>query len=167
MPSLDIRPATPSDLELLLQLIHELVLAEQFPFEVTVTVTDLKQSLFGPRPAAEAVIAEYESEVVGFAVFYETFATTTGRRGLHLDDLFIRPSHQGRGLGRQLLSYVARVASSRHCARFEWWSLRTNTRAIEFYKGLGGRPMEELLIFRTQGAAISALGKSCSPCAQP
>jgi ribosomal protein S18 acetylase RimI-like enzyme len=157
--SLDIRPATPSDIELLMQLIHELVLAEQFPFEVTVRAADLKQSLFGPKPAAEAVIAEYESRVAGFAVFYETFATTTGRRGLHLDDLFIRPSFQGRGFGRQLLCYVARVARSRQCARFEWWSLRTNTSAIDFYKALGVRPMEELLIFRTQGTALADLAE--------
>jgi ribosomal protein S18 acetylase RimI-like enzyme len=156
---LDIRPATPSDIALLIQLIHELALAERFPFEVTAGAADLEKALFGPSPAAEAVIAEYESDVVGYAVFYETFATTTGRRGLHLDDLFIRPSHQGRGFGRQLLSHVARVAQSRECARLEWWSLRTNTAAISFYEALGSRPMEELLVFRLQGTALSSLAE--------
>lgn len=157
LASLEIRPATSADVALLLQLIHELALAEEFPFGITVCADDLKQSLFGPKPAAEAVIAECESKVAGFAVFYETFATTTGRKGLHLDDLFIRPSFQGRGFGRQLLGHVARIASARQCARFEWWSLRTNKRAIDFYEALGVRPMEEILLFRTQGAALSAL----------
>lgn len=159
MATLHIRKATPSDTELLIQLIHELVVEEAFPFDVTVVPSELEQSLFGPDPAAEAVIAEYKSEVVGFAVFYETFATTTGRRGLHLDDLFIRPSYQGRGFGRQLLGYIARVATARQCARLEWWSLRTNTRAIDFYQAQGVRPLDELLIFRAQGAALDRLAE--------
>lgn len=159
MMTLDIRPATPLDLDLLLRLIHELALAEAFPFEVTVSAESLRQSLFGSKPSAEAVIAECGSEVAGFAVFYETFATTTGRRGLHLDDLFIRPAFQGRGLGRQLLAHVARVASHRQCARFEWWSLKTNAQAIAFYEALGVRPLEELLVFRAQGATLESLAR--------
>jgi len=159
MDTLDIRPATPSDVELLLRLIHELALAEQFPFDVTANETDLRNSLFGPKPAAEAVIAECGSEVAGFAVFYETFATTTARRGLHLDDLFIRPAFQGKGLGRKLFEHIGHIAHARECARFEWWSLRTNTKAIAFYDALGARPMEELLVFRTQGSFLANFTK--------
>jgi GNAT superfamily N-acetyltransferase len=155
MNTLDIRPATPSDVELLLKLIHELVLAEQLPFDVTANETDLRRSFFGPKPAAEAVIAEYGSKVAGFAVFYETFATTTARRGLHLDDLFIRPDFQGKCLGQKLFEYVGRVAQTRECARFEWWALRTNEKAINFYKALGARPMDELVVFRTQGSFLA------------
>lgn len=157
MPDLAIRAAEPRDVALLLNLIRELAAAEAFPFPVTVTELDLRESLFGARPAAEAVLAFIGDAPVGFAVFYETFATTTGRRGMQLDDLFVRSDYRGEGFGRALLGHVARIARKRGCARFEWWCLRTNADAIRFYRSLGARPMEELLVFRAQDDILRSL----------
>jgi len=157
MTELVLKPAEARDAPLLLDLIRELAVAEEFPFPVTVTESDLRTSLFGDQPAAEAVLGLSEGKLVGFAVFYETFATTTGRRGLHLDDLFIRPAAQGNGFGRALLRHLAGIATERGCARFEWWALRTNIKAIRFFQSVGARPMEELVIFRTQDESLKGL----------
>ena len=160
MKDLMLRAAEKDDTQLLLSLIRELAEAEAFPFPVTVTEGDLRQSLFGANPAAEAVLGFVSDQPVGFAVFYETFATTTGRRGLHLDDLFVRSEHQGKGFGRALLRYIARVAKDRGCARFEWWCLRTNDNAIRFYQAMGARALEELLVFRMDEESLSKLAAS-------
>lgn len=157
MTELVLKPAEARDAPLLLDLIRELAEAEEFPFPVTVTESDLRNSLFGSQPAAEAVLGFSEGKLVGFAVFYETFATTTGKRGLHLDDLFIRPEAQGNGFGRALLRHLAGIATERGCARFEWWALRTNINAIRFFQSVGARPMEELVIFRTQDESLKEL----------
>ncbi|MRV75647.1 GNAT family N-acetyltransferase [Duganella sp. FT92W] len=154
---LAIRAALASDVALLADLIRELAVAEDFPHAVTVTPADLLASLFGPRPAAHALIAEAEGRVAGFAVYYETFATTTGKRGLHLDDLFVRPAFQGRGYGKALLAHVANIARQRHCARFEWWALNTNEAALRFYASVGARRKDELVVHRVQGDAIGKL----------
>jgi GNAT superfamily N-acetyltransferase len=157
MADLDIRRAEPADLQSLLDLIHELAAAEEFPFPITVTANNLADSLFGPQPAAEAVLAFAGQQLAGFAVFYQTFATTTGKRGLHLDDLFIRPEFQGCGYGRVLLHHLAQIAQKRGCARFEWWALKTNTNAIKFFQHVGARAMDELVIFRTNGSDLEKL----------
>lgn len=157
MTELHLRPATPADVELLLSFIRELAAFEDFPLPVTATADDLRTNLFGPAPAAQALFGEVDGRPVAFAVFYETFATTTGRRGLHLDDLFVRPAFQGQGHGRAILRHLAALAVARGCARFEWWALRTNDPAIRFYQSLGARRMEELIVFRTQGDALRRL----------
>ena len=149
-----IRPAEEPEAPLLLGLIQELAEAEAFPFPITVTEKDLCSSLFCPQPAAETALGFEDDKLVGFAVFYETFATTTGRRGMHIDDLFVRPEFQGKGYGRAFLGYVAKIAKERGCARFEWWALKTIINAIGFFQSIGARPMEELIIFRTQGSNI-------------
>ncbi len=160
MSDLLIRAARPSDIELLVSLIGELADAEAFPFPVTVSADDLQDSLFGPQPAAEAVLAYSAEQPAGFAVFYETFATTTGRRGLHLDDLFVRPAFQSLGYGKALVAHVAGIATARGCARFEWWALATNDPAIRFFSRLGARRMDELVIFRTQGESLERLSSA-------
>ncbi len=152
-----VKPAEAKDVPLLLMLIRELAEAEAFPFPVTVTEHKLRESLFGMRPAAEAVLGFADNQLVGFCVFYESFATTTGRRGLHLDDLFVRPEFQGKGFGRKFLCHLGRIARDRGCVRFEWWALRTNINAIQFFQSVGARAMEELIIFRTQGDALKQL----------
>lgn len=157
MTDLLIRPAKESEVPDILTLIHELADVEEFPFPITVTERALRGSLFGEHPAAEALLGFCGDTLAGFAVFYETFATTTGKRGLHLDDLFVRPEFQGKGYGRAFLRHLAQVARSRDCARFEWWALRTNVNAIRFFQSIGARPMEELLIFRTVDGALEKL----------
>ena len=154
---LDLRPAAAPDAALVLQLIKELALAEAFPFPVTVTLDDLLENLFGPRPAAEVLLGFVAGQPACFAVFFETFSTATGRRGLHLDDLFVRPAFQGRGLGEHLMRHLARLAEERNYARFEWWTLRTNARAIRFYQALGAHAIEEIVLFRAQGPALARL----------
>jgi len=148
MNKLRITRARETDTPLILSLIKELAEVEKFPFDVTVTETDLKASLFGEQPAAEVIISYLEKEPVGFAVYYQTFATTTGRPGLHLDDLYVRPQFQGNGFGKRILAHLARLARDRGCARFEWWALEWNEKAIRFYESIGARNMQELRIFR-------------------
>jgi ribosomal protein S18 acetylase RimI-like enzyme len=156
---LTIRPATIADLPLLLDFIRELAEFEAFPHSLTVADETLRDSLFGPRPAAEALIGEVAGEPAAFAVFYESFATTTGRRGLHLDDLFVRPAYQGAGHGKALMSHIAGIALERRCARFEWWSLRSNAAAQRFYQAIGARRMDELVVHRLQGEGIAGLAR--------
>jgi len=152
-----IRAAGPADTHLLVTLIRELAQAEQFPFPVTVSAGDLEDSLFGAHRAAEALLAYSDDRPAAFAVFYETFATTTGKRGLHLDDLYVRPEFQGMGYGRTLVAHVAGIARARGCARFEWWALKTNDPAIRFFHSIGARRMDELVSFRTQGDSLDRL----------
>ena len=155
--NLAIRSAQPSDVPLLVQLIRELAQAEAFPYPVTVAEDDLRESLFGSRPAAEALLGFVSDEAVCFAVFYETFATTTGRRGLHLDDLFVRPGFQRRGFGKALLGHVAALAERRGCRRFEWWTLKWNEQALGFFQSIGARRLEEIVVHRTEGEALTRL----------
>jgi len=141
-------------------MIRELAEAEDFPYGVTVTEAGLRDSLFGVRPAAEALIGEAAGVPAAFAVFYESFATTTGRRGLHLDDLFVRPGFQGAGYGKAMMAHVAGIAVARQCARFEWWALRSNASALRFYENIGARQMDELVVHRLQDGDIARLAGS-------
>lgn len=160
MADLLIRPARESEVPEVLALIRELASAEEFPFAVTVTDDDLRESLFGSRPAASVLLGVAEGLLAGFAVYYETFSAATGRRGLHLDDLFVRPAFRGKGYGKAFLRHLARVARERGCARFEWRVLTTNTSAIRFFTSIGARKMDELRIFRVQGEALERLAGS-------
>ena len=148
MSKFRIQPATVTDVPLILSLIKELAEVEKFPFEITVTEEDLEKSLFGEHPAAEVIIGYLGNDPVGFAAYYQTFATTTGRPGLHLDDLYVRPQFQGSGIGKKILGHLANLAKDRGCARFEWWALVSNDKAIGFYENIGARNMHELRIFR-------------------
>ncbi len=151
--------ASPDDVPLLLDFIHELAEQEKFPDDLTVTEQDLRETLFGANPAAEVVIGYVEEDPVSFAVFYHTFATSTGKRGLHLDDLFVRPRAQGKGFGKKMLGYLANLASERGCARFEWWTLEWNERAIAFYEGVGARNLSHLRIFRLSDDSLEKVAR--------
>lgn len=157
---LAIRSARPSDVPLLVQLIGELAESEKFPYPVTVTEDDLRESLFGSRVAAEVLLGFVSDVPVCFAVFYETFSTTTGRRGLHLDDLFVRPQFQARGYGKALLGTVAAVAERRGCRRFEWWTLKWNEQALGFFQSVGARRLDEIVVHRTEGEALARLAQA-------
>jgi ribosomal protein S18 acetylase RimI-like enzyme len=151
---MQIRRATKADAAAVLHYIQALALAESFPFSVSVTVEDLEKNLFSPHSNAHALLIYQDDKCCGFAVYYYSFSTTTGKRGLHLDDLYIDPDNQGQGLGKKVLAYLAQLAVSDGCARFEWWVLKTNDSAIKFYKKLGAKSLEELIIFRMDGAAL-------------
>jgi GNAT superfamily N-acetyltransferase len=129
------------------------------PHEVVATEEGLRASLFGPVPAAEVVIAEADGMTVGFALFCHNYSTFLGRRGLWLEDLFVRPASRGQGIGRALLEHLAEVAVARGCGRLEWAVLDWNQPAINFYQQLGAKPMDEWTVFRVTGPAIAALAR--------
>jgi GNAT superfamily N-acetyltransferase len=137
--------------------VRELATFEKAPEQVTSTEATMHEALFGARPAAEAIIAELDGDVVGMAVFYHNFSTWTGVRGIWLDDLYVTPAARGSGAGRALLSHLAGIAVDRGCARFEWWVLDWNVRAIEFYRKVGAEPMDEWTAQRMSGDALLRL----------
>jgi GNAT superfamily N-acetyltransferase len=154
-----IEPARERDVPLILRLIKGLADYEKLAHEVVATEERLRQSLFGPHPSAEVVIAYVDDEAVGFALFFHTYSTFLGQRGLYLEDLFVLPEWRGRGAGRALLTHLARIAAERGCGRFEWSVLDWNEPAINFYKNLGAKPMHEWTIFRVAGDSLAALAQ--------
>ena len=157
MPAATIRPAIAADVPLVLQLIRELAAYEKLGHEVTATERDLRESLFSSPPSAEVVIAETDGGVAGYALFFHNYSTFLCKRGLYLEDLFVRPSFRGRGIGRLLLSHLAGIAVQRGCARFEWAVLDWNESAIGFYRSLGAMPMDDWTVFRLSGDALERL----------
>ncbi|HEY1640663.1 MAG TPA: GNAT family N-acetyltransferase [Streptosporangiaceae bacterium] len=152
-----IRPAAPGDAAVVHQFILELAETEEYPGEVSVRPADVARALFGPHPAAEAVVAEIDGEPAGFALFYLTYSTVLGRPALHLEDLYVRPGVRGGGLGRRLLAHLAGVAVQRGCARLDWQVLRTNEPALRFYRRLHARELEEITTFRLDGEVLRDL----------
>jgi GNAT superfamily N-acetyltransferase len=152
------RPAEPADVPVLLQLVRELAAYEREPDAVEATEPMLAEALFGPAPAASCTVALGPGGgVVGFALWYVTFSTWKGRPGLWLEDLFVRPSARGTGLGKALLQELARTCVERGYARFEWWVLDWNSPAIGFYRSLGAVPQDEWTTYRVDGDALQAL----------
>lgn len=156
-PRGSIRLAVTGDVPVLLELVHELAVYEQEPDAVEATAATLSDALFGASPVASCHVAEVDGEVVGFALWYVTFSTWTGRPGLWLEDLFVRPTARGTGLGKALLQQLARVCAERGWTRFEWWVLDWNAPAIGFYRSLGAVPQEAWTTFRVDGAALERL----------
>lgn len=152
-----IRPATPDDVPLIRQLIAELAEYERMAEAAVATDAGLRAQLFGPQPAAEVLIGEVDGAAAGFALFFHNFSTFTGKRGLYLEDIFVRPAFRGAGLGKQLMAALARIAVQRDCARFEWSVLDWNTPSIAFYRSLGAIGMDEWTVQRLDGAALHAL----------
>lgn len=154
---LSLTPAAPADLGPLLHLIRELAEVEKLAHEVVATEAILNEALFGTAPAAEAVLARVDGAVAGFAVYFQNFSTFQGRRGLHLEDLYVRSDFRGQGVGTALLGFVARLAVSRACGRLEWSVLDWNRRAIDFYAGMGARPVAGWSEYRLEGEALLKL----------
>lgn len=157
---LRIMPATEVDTPLLVEFIHALAEYERAgPGDVQVTEAALRESMFGERPAAEAIIAYYGDDPAGFAVFFHNFSTWTGKRGMYLEDLFVKPEFRGHGIGRALLEAVAKIAVERDCPRYQWMVLDWNQPAIEFYQRLGARPLDEWTGYRVTGEALRKLAR--------
>ena len=156
---LTIRPATVDDVPLIAQLIRELAEYERLADAAVATEAGLREQLFGEHPAAEVLIAEADGEPAGFALFFHTFSTFLGKRGLYLEDLFVRPRFRGAGLGRHLMAALARIAVQRGCGRFEWSVLDWNTPSIQFYDSLGAQPQSEWIRYRMTGDALAALAE--------
>jgi GNAT superfamily N-acetyltransferase len=138
-------------------LIRALAVYEKLEHEVVATEESVRASLFGERPGAEVLLARVGAETVGFAVFFHNYSTFLGRRGIYLEDLFVRPEHRGHGYGRRLLAHLAHLAVERQCGRVEWAVLDWNEPAIGFYRSLGARPMDEWTVFRLTGDALQSL----------
>jgi GNAT superfamily N-acetyltransferase len=157
MKDFEIRTTTEADLAVILSLIRELAEYEREPNAVVATEAGLGDVLFGPKRSAEVLLALDEGEPVGFAVYFFNFSTWLGRPGLYLEDLFVRPAMRGKGYGRALLERLAQIARDRGCGRMEWAVLDWNEPAIEFYRKLGAKPMEEWTVFRLTGDGIAKL----------
>ena len=155
---IDIRRATEADTAQILQFIRELARYERLEHEAVATEAQLRETLFGARPYAEVLIASAADEAVGFALFFHNYSTFRGQPGIYLEDLYVREHMRGRGVGRQLLRRLARLAIERRCARLEWAVLEWNAPSIAFYRNLGARPMEDWRTFRLTGAALEQLG---------
>ncbi len=152
-----IRLASREDVPTILSLIRELAEYERAPNDVVATESGLAEALFGEHPAAEVLIGEEADAPVCFALFFHNFSTWIGRRGLYLEDLFVRPEVRGKGYGRALLVRLAAIAHERGCGRMEWAVLDWNEPAIQFYRKLGARPNDEWTIFRLTRDGIANL----------
>ena len=152
-----LRSATEDDVPLILRFIRELAEYEKLPHECIATEEAVRSTLFGEKRFAEVLIAEEESEPVGFALFFHNYSTFLGRPGIYLEDLYVRPELRGRGYGKQLLARLAAVARERNCGRLEWAVLNWNEPAIGFYRSLGARPQDTWTVYRLTGDALEEL----------
>lgn len=151
-----LRFATVSDVALILQFIRELAEYEHMEDEVVATEDTLTEFLFQQKKG-EVLIGEYEQKPVCFALFFHNFSTFLGRPGIYLEDLYVKPEMRGMGFGKILLSVLAKLAIERKCGRLEWACLDWNEPSIQFYKKLGGMPMDQWTIFRVQEDSLKEL----------
>ena len=156
-PLLSIRPATIDDVPLIRALIAELAEYERMADAAVATDDGLREQLFGAQPGAEVLVGEVDGEPAGFALFFHNFSTFLGKRGLYLEDLFVRPAFRGAGLGKHLMAALARIAVQRGCGRFEWSVLDWNEPSIGFYRSIGAVGMDEWTVQRLEGEALRAL----------
>jgi diamine N-acetyltransferase len=155
--SLLIRDAARADAPLIVQLIRELALYERAPDAAKAGVADIEKALFGANPKVHALIAEWNGEAAGFAVYFFNFSTWTGKHGVYLEDLFVREAARGQGIGKALLVRLAAIARDNDCARLEWSVLDWNEPAIRFYTSLGAKAMKEWTVYRVEGAGLETL----------
>jgi GNAT superfamily N-acetyltransferase len=154
-----IRSASANDVGTILSLIKELADYERLTHEVVATEDDIRRSLFGDRPFAEALIGEYKEIPISFALFFYNFSTFTGKPGIYLEDLYVKPEYRSKGFGRKMLVHIARLAIKRNCGRFEWSVLDWNTPAIRTYDKLNAKPMQDWVLYRLTGEALAELAK--------
>ena len=157
--SFSIRPAQPSDVAHIQSMIMELAVFEKLEHMVVATEALLHEGLFGAHPACDAIVGEENGEVVTFALFFHNFSTFLTKKGLYLEDLYVKQSCRGKGYGRQMLIALAQLAVERNCGRFEWSVLDWNEPAINFYKGMGAELLPDWRICRVTGDALSRLAK--------
>jgi GNAT superfamily N-acetyltransferase len=157
--SLRIDVATRDDVPTILALVRELAEFEQLAHEVVATEAQVADALFGPRRVIECALARVDGAVAGFALWFHNYSTFLGRAGIYLEDLYVRPQHRGRGIGKALLVHLAGLAVERGCGRMEWSVLDWNARAIEFYRALGARPVDGWTVYRLTGEALQRVGR--------
>lgn len=163
MSAIAIRAARASDVATILGFIRDLAAYEKLAHEVVADEAQLHATLFGPRPAAEVLIAEHDGAAVGFALFFVSYSTFLAKPGLYLEDLFVRPAARGHGVGLALMARCAQLAVERGYGRFEWSVLDWNEPALAFYRKLGAAPMSEWTMQRLTGAPLAALAARAAP----
>lgn len=151
-----LRFAEEKDVALILKFIKDLASYENMLDKVQATEEILMDSIF-KRRMAEVIIGEYEDKPVGFALFFHNFSTFLGQPGIYLEDLFVKPEMRGKGFGKVILSFLAKLALERNCGRLEWWCLDWNEPSIKFYRQMGAVPMDEWTVYRVSGQALSEL----------
>lgn len=155
VPGFTIRNATVNDCGLILGFINELADYEKLSHEVVATVETLADTLFGEKAYAEVIIGEYNDVAVSYALFFHNFSTFTGRPGIYLEDIYVQPGMRGKGAGKLLLSYIAKLAVERNCTRVEWSVLDWNEPSIQFYRSIGADPMEGWTVQRLDGTQLT------------
>jgi GNAT superfamily N-acetyltransferase len=158
-----IRAASAGDVDDLVQLIHDLAEYERSPGSVEITAEALHSALFAPSPTVFAHVADVDGRMVGMAIWFLTFSTWTGRNGIHLEDLYVRPEARTAGVGRALLTELAAIAARSGYARVEWSVLDWNEQALRFYRSLGAVPLDEWIGYRLSGPALAVLGGATPP----
>ena len=160
MSEIEIRKATVEDAALILRFVTELAIYEKAENEVVATVSDIRDSLFSGKSITHGVICNIDSEPAGFAVYFLNYSTWLGKHGLYLEDLYISPDHRGAGAGKALLKYLAKIAISMNCGRFEWSVLDWNEPAIQFYQSIGAKPQSEWVGYRLEGKSLEEFAGS-------
>ena len=155
-----IRAAKPDDAQTILQFIKELACFERAEHEVVATVGDIEQSLSAEHATLHGIIAEKAGKAIGFGIYFYNYSTWQGRHGIYLEDLYVTPDHRGKGVGKQLLKYLAKKAVAENCGRFEWSVLDWNQSAIDVYESLGARSKAEWLGYRLSGEALQQFANS-------
>lgn len=160
MPKIEIRDATIEDCALILKFIKELATYEKVENEVIATEADIRDALFGEDSTASALICRIDNVDIGFAVYFFNYSTWQGKRGLYVEDLYVSPSYRGAEAGKAILKYLATVALSQKCGRFEWSVLDWNEPAIQFYQSIGAKPLNEWVRYRLAGNALENFANS-------
>jgi GNAT superfamily N-acetyltransferase len=155
-----IRPARAEDVPAIYRLMRDLAQYERSLSSVTATEEDLRRSLFCDHPAVFAHVAVSGGSVAGFALWFLSYSTWTGKHGIYLEDLYVQPGMRGRGYGKALLAELARICAERAYGRLEWSVLDWNAPSIGFYKSIGAQPMDEWTVYRLSGPALQALGSA-------
>ena len=158
-----IQPLTKNEVPALLELIRELARFERLEHEVEATVESLTESLFGPQQVAGALLARSGGDAAGYALYFFTFSSFIGRRGLWLDDVYVRPACRQRGLGHALIKAVAQIGLEQNCGRFEWTALNWNTNALDFYRRLGAHQLNDWVLLRMNAQGLRRLASSTTP----
>ncbi len=160
IPKFTMRFAGPDDVGQILTFIKELAEYEKLAHEVVATEEALAKTLFGERKVAEVILGFYDDKPVGFMLFFHNYSTFLAKPGIYLEDLYVQPSMRGKGLGKTMLSYLAKLAKERDCGRLEWWVLNWNKVAIDFYKSLQAQAMDEWTVFRLSDKTLDNLADS-------
>jgi len=160
--TLKIEPATERDLPAIVHLVRQLAVYEKLEHAVTASQDDFRQALFGTERNTHALMAFADDAAIGFALYFHTFSTFLGKRGIYLEDIYVEPEYRGRGIGRALLKRLAIIAKEQHCGRMEWSVLTWNQPSIDFYHRLGAITLDDWRIFRLQGDALEQLADAAN-----